>query len=601
MQKRSFKFLTAKFFQKFLPQVLGVLALNLFLLLALFVQPVLALDFADYSLEVTSEKFELTTNQGQVSQAAVYFYNGNIIDAAQFETSDHANFSAGYCSGNDCLNMELERLALKIDNGTQVESYWFSYENDQLALEFSDISTQLDLDNDEQQWLLDPTNLDQVIVTNPDLCPACGLDIALVLDSSGSISNSELNQMKQAFKDFVDAFLPNTPSKFAVIEFDSTAWLLQDFSNQADVVKSAIDQAQSGGMTNWQAALQQTQALDFAASSKPDLVVFASDGQPTYPQASTSTNLSLARQVANELKLDGIRILTLGIGNNLSSDNLSQISGPVVDGPNMLESDVVTTDFDQLTQDLSDLAYELCAGKILAQVQIDGNADGDLDDDLDLDGTVTSDFLLGWLIEITGSPTVNDETDETGFSEFELDPHTYVLTGAQSQDFTLQSMNCLQDGQPVGQVNGYQAENLALGIDDTLVCYLVYEPNEPWSHDDDNTDDDNTDDDNSDPASDDQENTDNSDADNDQVVTDDQSDDTDSAANDSETDDDNSNDDNADSAEAGASAQLAAGQVLGVSTQELPATGLSLALAVLPMIFMVAGLILILNEQRYQK
>ncbi|MBI3115295.1 MAG: hypothetical protein HYZ09_02270, partial [Candidatus Kerfeldbacteria bacterium] len=51
---------------------------------------------------------------------------------------------------------------------------------------------------------------------NPAVGVSCGLDIALVVDSSGSIEEDELFLMQNAFEGFVDAFLPGTPSLMSV-------------------------------------------------------------------------------------------------------------------------------------------------------------------------------------------------------------------------------------------------------------------------------------------------------------------------------------------------------------------------------------------------
>src|SRR3990172_1239546 len=55
--------------------------------------------------------------------------------------------------------------------------------------------------------LLSANDLIYYRVNNPSLAASCGLDIVLVLDSSGSIDSVELAQMKTALLGFVSAFL----------------------------------------------------------------------------------------------------------------------------------------------------------------------------------------------------------------------------------------------------------------------------------------------------------------------------------------------------------------------------------------------------------
>jgi hypothetical protein len=299
--------------------------------------------------------------------------------------------------------------------------------------------------------------------------------------------------------------------------------------------------------------------------------------------------------VANEIKLDNIRILTLGIGDNLSASNLSQISGPIVD-QGMADSDVVTTDFDQLAQDLADLAYELCAGKILAQVQIDGNADGDLDDELDLDGSTSSIHLSDWMFTAAGSPSLEQNTDESGLTEFELDPHTYSLTGSSRDDLSLQSVRCVKDGQELGDISDLQVDQLNLGIDDTIACYFVYEPNEPWTNDEDEQEQDQ--DDNGDEDDDEDDNSGNvgigdDDDENEEETADEPKNNDDSDDNQDQDDDDEDNDDEDEN-----SNDTRQGQVLGVSTQKLPATGMSTTIFFLPLFLFVAGVILVIKDEQ---
>ncbi|MDG2273182.1 MAG: hypothetical protein P8L39_12830, partial [Halioglobus sp.] len=54
-------------------------------------------------------------------------------------------------------------------------------------------------------------------IDNPDLVQACGLNVLMVLDESGSIGNNA-DDVQDAFTAFVDA-LKNTSSSMAVAEF----------------------------------------------------------------------------------------------------------------------------------------------------------------------------------------------------------------------------------------------------------------------------------------------------------------------------------------------------------------------------------------------
>jgi len=199
---------------------------------------------------------------------------------------------------------------------------------------------------------------------NPPLPNSCGIDIALIIDNSGSISSSELTAMKNAFKDFVDSFLPDTPTQMAVVRFNTNGDLVLDYNGDATTIKNAIDSVPTtNGFTNWDDGLKEAQD-EFDNSAKPDLYIFASDGEPNRygdpAQGSGSgldinaLNVAIAR--ANAIKLSGVRIITLGIGvTGGNAANLQAISSADA---------YYDSDFDVLADTLAALAEELCGGTI---------------------------------------------------------------------------------------------------------------------------------------------------------------------------------------------------------------------------------------------
>ena len=167
---------------------------------------------------------------------------------------------------------------------------------------------------------------------NPALASqVCGLDIALVLDNSGSIGGN-LPTMKSSFNSFVNSLLPATPTGFSVTYFDGTAHYAQaTFSNSASATVAAINSVPaSAGQTDWEDALIKAQAtLDpRPGSAHPNLIIFASDGQPNRygPNGTLGVGgtvdpnaLDAAVAEANLVKASGTRIVTLGIGNGVGS------------------------------------------------------------------------------------------------------------------------------------------------------------------------------------------------------------------------------------------------------------------------------------------
>jgi hypothetical protein len=242
---------------------------------------------------------------------------------------------------------------------------------------------------------------------NPALAESCGVDMVLVMDSSSSINAAELGQMKAAFKAFVGAFLPSTPTQIALVEFDNSATVRHVFTGVAGDddgpgdtdLYARIDQSASGGRTNWDDALFDARSLFPNRPDHPDLIVFASDGNPNNRGAHTALGHSAAVsavaenaamewaiQEANAAKQAGVRFVTLGIGGGsgeleaLDVPNLVAISGLNVSPPAGIgvSTDVMLTDFNGLAGALANLALSMCGGTVdLYILDIDDDSGGD--------------------------------------------------------------------------------------------------------------------------------------------------------------------------------------------------------------------------------
>lgn len=304
-----------------------------------------------------------------------------------------------------------------------------------------------------------------VPLPNPTLNASCGFDIALVLDSSGSINSTELGQMKDAFEGFVGAFLPATPTLFSVTDFDSSAAVVQTFTDSLSQLNIAINAPVSGGNTNWEDGLNKAfSTFDPRSDSEhPDLIVFASDGNPNRPN-NTDQALQLAIVKANEIKNAGTRIIALGIGDNLNVNNLKKISSADA---------VYTSGFDTLATDLTNLAQELCGGTITSKKLID--VDGNL--------STTEDQLPGalWSIDIDGAPS-NPSAQVTGTDGFtqsiEVDSGTYSVTETQKEGFELLQAKCSVGDTEVGSPSVNGVSEISVDTNDIVSCVFINHENQ---------------------------------------------------------------------------------------------------------------------------
>ncbi len=263
---------------------------------------------------------------------------------------------------------------------------------------------------------------------NPDLQKACGLDVLMVIDESGSIAQSNAtDDVRNAFRAFV-ASLKNTGSRMSVVEFSTVARLpaiagtpagtyvtIDDFSEPSFI--NYINGFNPSGYTNWEDALRVGRF--FAPRPDPNiphLVVFLTDGDPTavidnsrvthdpgnpnvaqneyelkVPLSDNETarvneNAGVTPAIANSnaLKAAGSHILALGVGaalqNQTSVDRLIKIAGPdVFDGTGVFDiatDDVfLEEDFDELENALRDAAFQLCAPSVSVRKAYDPTPD----------------------------------------------------------------------------------------------------------------------------------------------------------------------------------------------------------------------------------
>lgn len=159
----------------------------------------------------------------------------------------------------------------------------------------------------------DPTPCGEQVVRSP-------LDIALVIDHSGSMSDSagpgteltKLEAAKQAAIAFLRAVELGT-DQVAVISFDDSARLEQGLDIQLEKISAAISALQPGGGTNIADGLLAGFNELKGSRGRKDaarVIILLSDGQ------------SPARDAAQQIKAEGARIITIGLGPDVDEDEL---------------------------------------------------------------------------------------------------------------------------------------------------------------------------------------------------------------------------------------------------------------------------------------
>lgn len=289
-------------------------------------------------------------------------------------------------------------------------------------------------------------------VNNPVLSSSCGLDIALVMDESTSINGGNFTLMQGAMTDFVEA-LESTPTEFALVDFGTNAVLQEGFTNNAQTIKDAIAEPRLGGTqyTNWEQGLSTAQALFPNRESKPDLIIFASDGNPNkYGNPATPAGndqdepiaLAEAVTVADALKGSGVRIIPIAIGGDISVSNLEAISG---------SGNVIESDFASLASSLATLAVDLCGGTLTINKVVNDEVS-----------------LAGWEFTVDGNSYTTDQNGQT--ASIPLSNGSYdVIETTGPVDYTFVSAVCngaLNNGSPIQ--NG--VSGVTMGTDNIISC-----------------------------------------------------------------------------------------------------------------------------------
>lgn len=170
--------------------------------------------------------------------------------------------------------------------------------------------------------LLNKTEFDQV--WNAEIKPPnyeeefSGLDVVFVIDSSGSMSSNDYNELRlEAAKQFVAKL--GDKDRAAVIDFDNYASLYQAFTSDHEALNNAIDRIDDSGGTNLSSgislAINQFTSDAYDRTDAAKYIIFLTDGDGSYSTSYTQT-------AAN----NGITIYTIGLGSGVRESTLRAIA-----------------------------------------------------------------------------------------------------------------------------------------------------------------------------------------------------------------------------------------------------------------------------------
>lgn len=142
-------------------------------------------------------------------------------------------------------------------------------------------------------------------------------DIVLVLDVSGSMSGTPLDETKKAATNFVETIL-GKEANIGIVTYDSSAQRLSEFSTNRNLLENSIADIGDGGGTNIESGLEEAHHMLNSSNAKKKIIVLMSDGEPN--EGKQGEELI---QYANEIKNEGVLIYTLGFFESLGEDKSS--------------------------------------------------------------------------------------------------------------------------------------------------------------------------------------------------------------------------------------------------------------------------------------
>lgn len=143
------------------------------------------------------------------------------------------------------------------------------------------------------------------------------IDFMLLLDTSGSMSGTAINEAKRACEILFTSMIDFSIHRMEFITFDSYVHRQVTMTQDAGRLKAAVRNLGASGGTNLHDALQIADA-DLKASSNKKVVIIVTDGYPF--------DEDLVLNYAAKMKSDGIRIVTIGAGSGIGEDFIRKIS-----------------------------------------------------------------------------------------------------------------------------------------------------------------------------------------------------------------------------------------------------------------------------------
>ena len=150
------------------------------------------------------------------------------------------------------------------------------------------------------------------------------LNLAIVLDKSGSMTGAKLEKTKQAAIQLVDRLMPN--DVFSLVIFSDEARVLVPAQKVEDkeALREKIESIEAGGSTALYAGVRtgSRQIQEYFSLKRINRVILLSDGLANVGPSSTSDLRRLGRDLAGQ----GVSVTTIGVGDDYNEDLMAGLA-----------------------------------------------------------------------------------------------------------------------------------------------------------------------------------------------------------------------------------------------------------------------------------
>ena len=256
-------------------------------------------------------------------------------------------------------------------------------------------------------------------------------DVVLVLDASGSMAGTPLEETKKASSKFINTVLEQDAS-IGIVTYDEIANRVSEFSMNQTALQNAVSEVGDGGGTNIEAGLYEARSMLQTSNAKKKIIVLMSDGEPNNGKVGEDLIA-----YADEIKKEEILIYTIGFFESLTekSDAQRLMEQLASDGCHyeVAKADDLVFFFEDMADQINGQKYIYV--RIACPVDVSVTYNGQTLSSSDRDSNFRTDFgtLTFEEKEVDSSEEAEEDYEETG----EIDDRIKVLRLKEGVDYDL--------------------------------------------------------------------------------------------------------------------------------------------------------------------